>query len=203
MPESLVQVTEGSGKLLHTFQRTIGANTVEDEVLITGEPYLASYCMSMATNATTLNSHMIQVMAGATLKVRIRRIEIFQTAMATAVAIGVFYLMRVTTAGTGGTAVGSAPFDTSDAASGATGMTLPTVKGAEGVVLHSPTLYLMQTLAVSTPMPEPLYVWDFDRTHGKPLIIPAGAVNGIVIKNTAAYAAAGLTVNVWFDESNF
>ena len=78
MAESIVQVTEGSGKKLHTFNRTIGANSVEDEVVLLGENYLASYMIVAAASAATANSHVLQIMAGASLKVRVRRIEVQQ-----------------------------------------------------------------------------------------------------------------------------
>jgi hypothetical protein len=204
MPESLVQVTEGSGKLLHTFQRTIGANTVEDEVLITGENYLATYTVEGAPATTTATSHLLQIMAGATLKVRVRRIEIHQLVAVTAAAIMSVSIVRLSTAGTGGTAVTAMPLDPSDAAAGATGMTLPTAKGTEAGanVIAIGALYLTQTVAASAAIAQPL-IFDFDRPRSKPLIIAAGAANGICIKNTAAHAGATVGITVWVDESNF
>jgi len=208
MPESLVQVTEGSGKLLHTFQRTIGANTVEDEVLITGENYLASYICNLgnggaAVSTATANSHLVQVMAGATLKVRVRRIELWQSVMATTAAIGTIGIYRLTTAGTGGTVQAVSALDTSDAAAGATCMSLPTAKGTETTPIAFGTVDWMQTVTASNPFAQPVFVLDFDRPRSKPLIIPAGAANGIAVKCITAVAAATVWVNVFIDESNF
>jgi len=206
MPESLVALTEGSGKNLHTFQRVIGSNTVEDQSVINGENYLASYIAHMqGTNpsAATAAAHVLQIMAGASLKVRIRRIEMFQVGMATAAAVPIFQLYRLTTAGTGGTAVTPSALDPSDAACGATVMTLPTVKGTEGLQIAEGRPYFMQTLGASNQLINPTLVWDFDRPRSKPLIIAAGVTNGIAVKNVTGVAGATVSFNVWFDESNF
>ena len=40
MSEAFINVTEGSGKKAHTNQRTIGANDVQDEYVVTGRPVL-------------------------------------------------------------------------------------------------------------------------------------------------------------------
>lgn len=207
MAESIVNVTEGSGKKLHTFNRTIGANSVEDEIVLFGENYLASYTVVplavVATSTATALSHMLQIMAGATLKVRIRRIEMYQTVAATTAAIMETRLMRLTTAGTGGTAVTPAPLDSTDAASGFTAMVLPTVKGTAGTTIGSYAPYMIQTLGASTPFVNPVAVWDFDRPRSKPFIIPAGAANGLAIMNVPAIAGGNVSFMVWADESNF
>ena len=205
MAENFVNVTEGSGKKLHTFNKTIGANDVHDEIVLLGENYLASYTVSTPTpsSTATANSHLLQVMAGASLKVRIRRIEVYQFAVATTASLMQLQLRRLTTAGTGGGALTPNPLDPSDSASGATAMALPTVKGTEGVVLAEGVVYLMQTVAASAQLSEPIQVWDFDRPRSKPLVIAAGTTNGICIKNTGGIAGSSVSVNVWLDESNF
>ena len=204
MPESIVQVTEGSGKKLHTFQRTIGANVVEDEVVILGEQHLATYTTATgSTSAATAASHLLQLMAGAALNLYIRRVWIYQAAAITAAAIVPLTILRLTTAGTGGTVVGSVQLDNSDAAPGATAMTLPTVKGTEGNTIGQ----VIDALPVQT-LPTGgasllLAFWDFSVLRSKAPRVPAGAANGICIKNPAA--AAGLTVHVTveFVEANF
>lgn len=204
MAESLVQVTEGSGKKLHTFSRTIGANTVEDEVIVLGEQYLASYSLQAGGHSTaTANSHVVQVMAGGTLRVRIRRIEIWQFALATTAALTQWDLVRLSTAGTGGGALAAGGLDPADAAPGAAGMSLPTVKGTEGTLIARAMPYVTQTVPTATADPSPLIVWDFDRPRMKPLIIAAGVANGIAIKNVTAIAGMTITATIWFDESNF
>ena len=203
MAEAFVNVTEGSGKKLHTFNRTIGANSVEDEVVLLGENYLASYVANGAMSTATANSHLMQIMAGASLKVRIRRIEITQQTLATTAAFGVISIYRLTTAGTGGTALTPALLDPGDGASGATQMQLPTVKGTEGANVYTAAAYFMQTAGASSIMPVPMFVADFDRPRSKPLIIAAGTTNGVAIKMETAIAAAVVRVDIWFDESNF
>jgi hypothetical protein len=202
MAESIVQVTEGSGKKLHTFARVIGANTVEDEAVINGEQYLASYSFNAGPAIITLNAHCLQIMAGASLIVRIRRIEILPGTAATAALRGGWGIYRLTTAGTGGGVITPSKLDPADAASGATAMTLPTVKGTEGVLVTVLTDNVWQTMPTSGTI-GPKCVVDFDRPRSKPLIIPAGTANGIAIKNLVAVAAADININVIFDESNF
>lgn len=206
MAESIVQVNSGTGPKLHTFNKTIGANSVEDEVVILGEQYLASYTVTTgAVSTATSASHVLQIMAGASLKVRIRRIELFQLAAATAAAIGQFQILRLGTAGTGGTAITPMQLESTDAAAGATAMTLPTVKGTEtgANVLHQANAYLFQTVGASTQFTNPLYVWDFDRLRMKPLIIPAGVANGICVKMGAAFAGATVMLVAYFEETSF
>jgi hypothetical protein len=206
---SFVQVTSGVGPKLGTGPLyTENSNVVQDEKVILGEQYLASYLATPAFTAGavttgTASSHLFQIMSGASLKVRIRRIEIHQVAAATAAVNQQFLLYRLSTAGTGGTVATPAPLDPADAASGATAMALPTVKGTEGTGILTAYGYLIQTIGASTIMPEPIVVWDFDRPRSKPLIIAAGAANGIAIKNGAAAAGATVQINVWLDEMAF
>lgn len=203
--ESLVAVTPGAGKNLHTVSRTTSAGLVEDEVVILGEQSLPTYfIMAGPVVLTTAASHLVQIMAGASLKVRIRRIEIWQQAAVTAASLFDLLLYRVTTAGTGGAAGAVQPLDTADVAAGATVSTLPTVKGTEAAnPIARAFPYLIQTIGASTPFTNPVAAWDFDRPRSKPLIIAAGAANGIVIKNTNASAAGALVFNVWLDETSY
>jgi len=201
--EGFVNVTEGSGKKLHTVSKTIGADTVHDEVVLDGEPYLASYLVTGEMVATTANSHLLQIMAGASLNVRIRRIEMHQTVMATTAALMEVRLYRLTTAGTGGLSITPARLDVADAPSGASAMSLPTAKGTEGTLLSLIKPYMMQTIGASAQLNQPILVWDFDRPRSKPLVIAAGTPNGIAIKNATAIAGASVAITVWIDESSF
>lgn len=207
MPESFVNVTEGSGKKLHSFQRTIGANSVEDEVVQHGEQYLATYIATPAAVSTAVAaSHLCQIMAGASLNVYIRRIEIWQLVAATAAAIDEIDIFRLTTAGTGGTVVTPLPLDDTDAASGATCMTLPTVKGTEAAApIYRKSVQFTQTVATQSGGSDAtlLGVFDFDTLRGKALRIAAGTANGIAVKNITARAAATVFVVVRFTEANF
>lgn len=196
MGESLVQVTEGSGKKLHTWQRTIGANNVEDEIVIPGLFPWATYTIQVNNiSIATANDHVLQIMAGASLNVYLVAVRIEQNGNATAVARADFRLIRLTTAGTGGTAVTPAPHDTTDAASGATAMTLPTAKGAEGTTIRNEVLIMRQALLATATQPEETLDWKYGANDFmKPIRIPAGAANGLCIKSVAG--VAGATVDV-------
>lgn len=205
MAESIVQVTEGSGKKLHTFQRTIGANNVEDEVILHGEPYLATYCATFAsTSIATANDHVLQLMAGASLNLYVRRILIFQAQAATTAGLVGWAICRLTTAGTGGTAGTPSPLDSTDAASGATAMTLPTVKGTEGTFLWREFVQTIQTVPTGGVAKAPTMLdIDFDRMRTKGIRIPAGTANGMAVKLLTASAGASVYVDVLFSEANF
>lgn len=199
MAESLIVV---GAKNAHTWNRTIGANSIEDEFTLPGEfPYASYVAMTSAANIAiaTNNSHIIQVMAGASLPVRIRRIRLWQAAVATTLAFYSFELFRLTTAGTGGTAITPSKLDNADAASGATAMTLPTVKGTEGAALDTIVVTLVAAATANVNM-----LWEWTQLPGmKPIIIPAGVANGICLKNTVAAAAGSVRVAIEFAETNF
>lgn len=204
MSESFVQVNSGTGPKLHTNQRTIGANNVEDEVVVQGEQYLASYLFNPANvSIATAADHFLQIMAGASLNVYVRRIRVFQAVLATTAAIFTVGLLRLTTAGTGGTAVTPQALDSTDGAAGATAMVLPTVKGTEGANLGVATAMLTQT--VPTAGGSLLLVeWDFDKMYkSKHLRIPAGTANGICLKTGSSHAGASVRWEAWITEANF
>lgn len=198
--ESIVQVTEGSGKKLHTYQRTVGANNVEDEIVLLGDQYLAAGSVSgNNTSIATANDHVMQLMASAGQALRVRRIRIQQAVLAGAAATGNFQIVRLTTAGTGGTAVTAAPYDPADTMTGA-GMTLPTVKGTEVGTILIRGIYL--ALVAAAPMSTAFYEW-VELPHMKPLVIPAGTANGIAIKSITAVAGASVSTLIEFTEQSF
>ena len=204
MPFSLIAMSEGSGKNLDTFQRTTTAGTVEDQVVLLGEQHLAGYtAVSGVISTATANSHLLQIMAGASLKVRVRRLELYQIAVCTTAAIMQLDIGRLTTAGTGGTAITPNPCDPSDAAAGAAGMTLPTAKGTEGALLWRGSAYMQQTISASTPHNLPILVVELDWNRTKPWTVAAGATNGIYVKNVSAVAAGTVAWTAWLDESSF
>jgi hypothetical protein len=204
MAESLIQVTEGVGKKIHTYSRVIGANTIEDEFVVAGEYPMASYAAAplAAVSTATAASHVFQLMAGASLNVRIRYLRISQEANATAAQANTLEIFRLTTAGTGGTAITPRPFDTADAAAGATAMSLPTAKGTEGVLLMREALVWRQVVSATQAQLDDQWEW-YQKPGQKPIIIPAGTANGICIKNPNAIAGATLNVLVEFVETNY
>ena len=204
MAETFVNVTEGSGKKLHAWDRTVGANTVLDELVLKGIPHFASYNLNAGSISTaTANSHLMQLMAGASLPVYVTRVTVHQFGLATTGAFGRLFIVRLTSAGTGGTAVTPAVHDGTDAASGATGMTLPTVKGTEAATpLYTGANAFMQTVGAGTIGQNLLLDRDFDRLV-KPIRIPAGTTNGIAIKCIDAIAAATVQVDIEFMELSY
>lgn len=201
MPESLVQVTSGAGPKLHTWQRTIGANNIEDEFVVPGEYPLASYFVQASGIAiANANDHALQLMAAASVYLRIRRIVVQQAASATTAITTALGVARVTTAGTGGTAVTPRPADTSDTASG-TAMTLPTVKGTEGVLLFQRRFLSTQTVGTAGSQSPG---WEWVQHPGmKPIIVPAGAANGIVIKSLGTFAGTTVDIGIEYVETSF
>lgn len=204
MPESKISMTEGAGKDAHTFQRVIGANTVEDTVVIQGMPYLATYVTDdgAAMNTTTINKHMFQLMAGASLNVYIWRVSLWVSTLAGAATVMPYQLIRLTTAGSGGTAGSSYTHDTTDAAAGATYMTMPTVLGTETLPLWQDRV-VVPTAVPATPGSMKLFDWDWEKLRSKPLRIAAGTANGICLKNQVALATATYTARITYSEANF
>lgn len=206
MAESIVQLPAPTVKM-HSFNRTIGANSVEDEVTLNGEPYLASYVISTSTAASTATaaSHLLQIMAGASLHVYVRRIRVYQFAVATTAAIVTLQLFRLSSAGTGGTAFTPAILDGNDSASGATSMSLPTVKGTEGTLVGIAASQFIQTVPTGGNGMAPLLAeWDFDKLlRSKAIRIPAGTANGLAIKNPTAVAGASVVVEAQISEATF
>lgn len=205
MPDSLVAMSEGAGKNLHTFQRVIGLNTVEDQVVLAGHPYEAAYFIdpgALASTATA-NSHLIQIMAGAALNVYIHRIVGYMAVVPAATTAIEFQLKRLSTAGTGGTAGVVATIDAGDAAAGATSMVLPTVKGSEGVTLNDVIGVLPAAFPTSGVPP---IVFDFDyrgQHHLKVPRIAPGVANGLCVKNLTGLATSTLLIVATITEANF
>lgn len=175
----------------HSVQRSNGTDTVEQYVHVIGEPYLATYTIPAVTEVPlqTANAHLIEIMAGGTLSVCVRWLAVYESTAATASTLMLFSLFRLTSAGTGGTVITPAPHHTSDAAAGATAMTAPSSKGTETTVVDSRTGVTLSAPAVAGFTPIWARDWRMERTKG--LWIPAGASNGIALKQLTAVATAG------------
>ena len=199
MPLSRIALSEGSGKNVNTWQRAIGGFNVEDQFFLPGEYPLASYfAQAEGVSTATSAAHAFQLMAGASLNVRVRRIYIRQVALPAASTLS-FRIHRLTTAGSGGTVVTPRPLDSGDAAAGATAMTLPTTTGVEGIQLLPGRLGLTGT----EPRDE-RYSWTWVPQPGlKPILIPAGTANGLALKVSAGVAASSVNIVVEFVETAF
>lgn len=203
MAESSINVTEGSGKRLHTYDRTISSVLVQDQFTLPAEyPYASYVVTARGVSIATAADHVLQIMAGSSNPVRIRRIRLEQDQNATTATATVFDILRLTTAGSGGTSITPAKFDTADAAAGATAQTLPSSKGTESTVLISLNMALRQTVATAGAQYDDLYEWT-QLPGQKPIIIPAGTSNGLAIKTISGRAGATMVVTVEFVETSY
>ena len=201
MAESIIQLPAPTNKL-RTWNRTIGANSVETEAMWLEDPHDASYTFSTGGIVTTTAlSHLVAINAGATLPVRIRYIRGTQLAAPAAVASLELQLIRTTTAApTGGTVITARPTDSADNPAGATAMTLPTVKATVGVTIGDQAQFLFTGAIPGLAKWE----WTWYPANGsKPLIIPAGVVNGIAVTNPLALATASIVWEIGFAEASF
>lgn len=183
MPHNYLEVTAGSGTKLSTWSRTKNSQTVHDQEVILGEPYLATYTISVATpiSAATANAHLLQIMAGTNNRFRLARFRMWQVAVATAAAIKELAIFRLTTAGTGGTAITPRKSDPADGAAEATAMTLPTSKGTEGEQLWTGSAAFFAAVP-STGLLQPLVDLVFDDPRSKAYEVASGTSNGIALK---------------------
>lgn len=203
MSESSINVTEGSGKRLHTWDRTISAVVTHQQFVLPGEfPYPSYSVVANSISTGTADSHIVQLMAGSSKHVRIRRIRIEQQLNAGTASYSNIRVLRLTTAGTGGSSITPEEYDPGDAAAGATAMSLPSSKGTEGGALISTVLTFRQTIATSGTQPDDFFEW-VQHPGQKPIIIPAGSANGIAIRNYSAIASASVTVNIEFVETDY
>lgn len=204
MAESFINLTEGSGKKAHTWNRTIGANDVHDEFTLPGEYPLATYSVvATGISAATSADHVIQIMAGSSLNVRIRKIEIQQATLITSASESSVFVMRLTTAGSGGTSVTARPYDSADSAAGATAQTLPSSKGTEGVTLDILRTWPIQTYSTAGGPGSGQRDERVQLPNTKPIIIPAGTSNGIALKVTTGRAGMSFDVIIEFVETSF
>jgi hypothetical protein len=204
---SLIQVTAGSGTKMATSNYTDGADSKHDEVVVHGEQHLPTYfVVTGSVSAATNLSHLIQVMAGSSLHLYIRRVWVYQQAAITTAALVPFSLIRLTTAGTGGTSLTAsiAPLDTGDSAAGAASMSLPTAKGTEGTTVGPHQVAVPVQTAPTSGQTGLLAFWDFSTIlRGKALRIPSGTANGICVSNRAAAAGLSVYVGVEFSEAPY
>jgi hypothetical protein len=195
---TFISVDEGADRKVHGVQRTDGADTVVQYLYVTAEPEVNTYSGAVAAAGTvslaTANDHLFQIMAGASLRVGIRRIRVWQYANASSTSILRYQLRRLTTAGTGGTSMVITAHDPADPAAGATMMTLPSVKGTEGGYFVQGNCSVLST---ASSQPGPIIDLDFTRERTKAMWIAAGTSNGICLKSLDAVASA--TAHIWVE----
>lgn len=199
MTRTYVGQTSGSDWKLHAISRTDGSDTVLQPYSVQAEPETATYRIVFSTiSLAVANDHIIQVMAGSSLRVGIKRIRLWQNGNATTTQKFLFRLYRLTSAGTGGTSVTPAAFDPADSSSGATAMTLPTAKGTESTLV-SHRRHLIHTTQTTVGLPD--VDWSFDNLRDKCLWVAAGTSNGIAVKAVSSDSSANVDGEVIFVET--
>lgn len=199
---SYLTVDEGVDKNIASYQRSVDAATVETYKYVKDEPFMHSYTavVTAAVAMSTANSHLIQLMAGGTLRVGLRSILIEQVANATGIARIQLQLYRLTTAGTGGTSITPRPLDPLNSSVGATVMTLPSSKGTEGVLIDQRHM-LIHTTATTIGV-DPLR-WDLETERTQSAWITAGTSNGLAVKCVPSDASATFRMTMTFVEASY
>ena len=200
MATGSVLVNVGSGVAMRTYDRSDGG-TVKEWLQSISEPITETYtiCPTAAVSTATANSHLLQIMAGASKAVVLRALLVTQLAAAGSATVGQFELRRLTSAGTGGTAVTAGSTDPGDASAGAAAMTLPSSKGTEGGLLWIQGGILLATVAVAGAGPVLSYP-TFDLLRGKPIRIAAGTSNGVALKIVTAIASGTVLITAVVSE---
>ena len=198
MTTSAIAVTEGAGKNIWTESRIVSAVTREAQVVLIGEPALPTYTVSaVSTSAITTGAHLVQLMAGASLYVRVTKINISQRGATSGVATYQgLSLYRLTTAGSGGTAITPSRFDRGDAVASATAQTLPTAKGDEGDLLW----YWNLTCEATRPWVREMWSWEAS-PRCKAIVIPPGTADGIALKLGTGVATVSYDIVIEFTET--
>lgn len=210
MPESFINLTEGSGKKAHTFQRVIGANTVEDEVWPLAELSPAAYLLttpSAGVSMGTADTHLLAYQCPSNFFTYVRWIRVYQLAAATAAGTTVLELVRIRTitgAG-GGSNIDAAKLDATDQQSGffqgVAGGT--TQKGLEYVVMDRVSAQFTQTIAAQSGGMLPQMIAEFRPTPRGPLMRLHPAESGLVVRNVAARAGATVLIEMSYSLANW
>jgi hypothetical protein len=197
---SLIAFTDGSGKNWESFQRTRNSTAYENMVVIPGEPAQPTFTALASSIVTTTGaSHLIMLQADGTLYTRIKRIMVEQVVGATTATLAQLQIVRVSTAGTGGSAITARGLDAADSYGG-TIATLPTVKGTEGNILLQKRLQLLTTAQVAATTVNPnSWEWQAMPNHGKKAItIGPTSTDGIVLKIVTGIATSTVDITLEF-----
>lgn len=193
MADTYLEVSSGSGtKLAHESYTDSNADTVLDQKARIGLPYLPTYTLSVSTaiSMATANEHLLQIMAGAANRLTLLYLCVTQVAIATAAAVKEFALFRLTTAGTGGTAVTPRAANPATGAVDGSAMTLPTAKGTEGNQLWTGTGLVFFTVPTTGQL-WPLVCLDWrGALRSQAPEIAAGTSNGLALKIIPSDAGA-------------
>ena len=193
-----IAVTEGAGKKLAADTYTENSQVVLDQKVILGENYIASYSANAGGVSCNVSAHLFQIMAGSSLNVRIRRVRIIQDGVAGAATYTRIYVVRLTSAGSGGSATTPAPMIGTDGASGATAMSGMTATGSTTTVVGRGGLGLVSAQPINL-----LNSWEWvaDRMM-EAILVPAGTSNGIALQINS-FSTAAVSIDIDFSETSF
>lgn len=195
MSESSLPLTDGDGSAgLRVNNQTIGGTAVDTQYVAVGQTGNPTYTMRFQdVSMATANAHLAVIMGNGTAYPKIHEIYITQGGTATGTAVPEFAVLRVSTVGTGGTAVSARPFNPSNTSpySGSC-FVLPSSAGSEGDILLNGG---MNVRTVNTGVVQP-FKWE-QGLATEPIISGNGTASGIAIKNLRAVVggtAAGYIV---------
>ncbi len=184
MSESSLPLTDGDGSGgLRVNTQTIGGTAVDTQAVFVGQTPNKTYTMRFQdTSMATANAHLAVIMGNGTAYPKIHEIHIAQGGTATGTAVAEIQVLRVTTAGTGGTAVSARPFHPSNTSpySGSC-FVLPSAAGSEGDILLNDSMNLR---TANTGQVVPMH-WT-QTNFAEPIISGNGTASGIAIKNLRA-----------------
>lgn len=184
MAESSLPLTDGDGSGgLRVNTETRGGTAVDTQAVFIGQTPNPTYTIRFNdVSMATANAHLAVIMGNGTSYPKIHEIYISQGGTATGTAVPEFQVLRVTTAGTGGTAISARPFHPSNTSpySGSC-FYLPSSAGSEGDILLNGS---MNVRTVNTGAVIPWHWKAGDVTE--PIISGNGTASGIAVKNLRA-----------------
>ena len=193
MTVSTVAVADASpgDKYLHTNQRTISSTAREDQYVLPGQNAYPTYAaLTAAVSGATAASHLLQIMGDGSGYSRLVRLRIHPL-QATSAGAQIISVYRLSSAGTGGTSVTPAPFDTSDTYGGGA-MTLPSSKGTEGTELLRLMIYYPAAGGIIHPI-------EWQALPGsKPIIFGSATSNGLALKVEGGLAGSSIDITAEF-----
>lgn len=190
-------------KYLDTMARSIGGTTVQHQGVFLAEPIEQTYTFTAQSVATTTSaSHLAILQADGSNYLRINWFEVEQQTLAGAAAIAEIRVYRTTTAGTGGTSISCYPVDGADTSPyGGVGMTLPTGKGTEGVLLYQCRLPLLAAVPTATGV-SALRRWE-RHPYEKPWIAGTATTNGFAWKLITGIATSTVNITIGFTVTSY
>jgi hypothetical protein len=186
-------------KYIHTNARTISATSREDQFVLLGEPAYPTYTIALSgISVATSAAHVLQVMGDGTNYTRLLRIKVVP-GYATSAAASSISIVRLSTAGTGGTSRTPSPHDTADTYAGGA-MTLPSSKGTEAAtLLDFSSLWFP---ASATGAQQFAQEW-LAPPRGKPIILGTATSSGIALKVGTGLSGGTIGFEVTFSTSSY